>query len=391
MKYNFDEIVNRTNTNSLKWDFKENELPMWVADMDFKTCPQVIKAINKKAKLGVYGYSIINDDYFKYYRKWFKKRHKVDYKEEWMIYSSGVVACISSCVRKLSNIGENVLIMSPVYNIFYNSILNNFRKVISSDLVYKDGVYNIDFDDLENKMKDINTHLMILCNPHNPIGKNWSKEELTKIAKLAKKYNVYVISDEIHCDINKNKDDFVPFLSTCKEAKEVGITCLAMSKAFNIAGLQSACIVVPNKETHYKVWRQINTDECGEPNFFAIEANIAALKYGSNWLDQLNDYIYQNKVYFYNEVKKNLPFIKLNLNDATYLMWIDCSSICKDSEDLVKFIKDYSGLILTEGKEYGDNGKTFIRINLATQKERVIDGTNRFISSINEYIKINKK
>ncbi len=388
-KYNFDEITNRYDSNSLKWDYGKEKLPMWVADMDFKTCPDVIKAINKKAKIGIYGYTIVPDDYFLSYAKWFKRRHHVNYKTEWMIYCNGVVASISSIVRKLTTAGENVLVMPPVYNIFYNSILNNGRKVVSSDLVYKNNEYFIDFSDLENKMKDSQTNLLILCNPHNPIGKNWSKEELIKISKLAKKYNVYVISDEIHCDINKNSEDFVPFLGVSKEAKEMGIACLAMSKAFNIAGLQSACIVVPNEFTRFKVYRQINTDECGEPNFFAVEANIAALTKGEEWLNQLNEYIYRNKEYFYNEIRKQLPYLNINLNDATYLMWIDCSKITDDSKTLVKFIEEDSGLILNDGEEYGINGKTFIRINLATQFERVKDGTNRFINSIKNYTKIN--
>jgi len=177
-KYNFDEITNRYDSNSLKWDYTKDKLPMWVADMDFKTCPDVIKAINKKAKIGIYGYTVVPDEYFLSYAKWFKRRHHVNYKTEWMIYCNGVVASISSIVRKLTTPGENVLVMSPVYNIFYNSILNNGRKVVSSDLVYKNNDYLIDFLDLENKMKDLQTNLLILCNPHNPIGKNRSKEEL---------------------------------------------------------------------------------------------------------------------------------------------------------------------------------------------------------------------
>lgn len=387
MKYDFDKLTNRRNGNSLKWDVKQNELPMWVADMDFETCPALIKKMTELSEKGIFGYTIENHDYFEEYRNWFKRRHNINYEIDWMIYSTGVVAALSSIVRKLTTVGENVLIMSPVYNIFYNCILNNGRNVVSSDLIYENGKYEINFNDLKNKMKNEQTTLLILCNPHNPIGKNWTKDELIKICTLAKKYGLIVVSDEIHCDVNKNINDYVPFLSVSKEAKEIGIACHAMSKAFNIAGLQSACIVIPNKFLRHKVWREINTSECGEPNYFAIDANITCLKEGEERLNQLNEYIFNNKKYFYEEIKAKLPFSKLNLSDATYLMWVDVSHYAKSIDRLVEFIRDDSGLIVTSGTEYGKNGEGFIRINLATQLERVKDGTNRLIKSILRFSK----
>lgn len=387
MKYDFDKLTNRRNGSSLKWDVKQNELPMWVADMDFETCPALIKKMTELSEKGIFGYAIENHDYFEEYRNWFKRRHNINYEIDWMIYSTGVVAALSSIVRKLTTVGENVLIMSPVYNIFYNCILNNGRNVVSSDLIYENGKYEINFNDLENKMKNEQTTLLILCNPHNPIGKNLTKDELIKICTLAKKYGLIVVSDEIHCDVNKNINDYVPFLSVSKEAKEIGIACHAMSKAFNIAGLQSACIVIPNKFLRHKVWREINTSECGEPNCFAIDANITCLKEGEEWLNQLNEYIFNNKKYFYEEIKTKLPFAKLSLSDATYLMWVDVSHYAKSIDQLVEFIRNDSGLIVTSGTEYGKNGEGFIRINLATQFERVKDGTNRLIKSILRFSK----
>ncbi len=386
MKYNFDEKVNRFNSNSLKWDCKENELPMWVADMDFKTCQDVIDAISKKVNIGAYGYTIVPSLYFESYENFFKRRYGVEFKKEWMVYSTGVVAAISSMVRKLTCVGENVLIQSPTYNIFYNSIYNNGRNIISSDLVYKDGEYSIDFKDLEEKLADPQTSLMILCNPHNPIGRIWSKQELDQIGQLAKKHHVIVISDEIHCPITSPNTKYVPFYLANDINKDISITCLAMSKAFNIAGLQSACIVCKDPYLRHKVYRGINTDECGEPNFFAIEANIAALNNGDEYLDQLNEYIYENKKYFVSQINSKLPQLKVKLTDATYLIWIDVSSICQDSQDLVNFIQEKTGLIVTSGIEYGKNGKSFIRINLGTTKENVIDGTNRFINGVNLFI-----
>jgi cysteine-S-conjugate beta-lyase len=387
MKYNFDEEVNRFNCNSLKWDVKKGELPMWVADTDFKTLPEVIDAINKKINIGALGYSIVPDRYFEAYSSFWKRRHNVELKKEWMVYSTGVVAAISSMVRKLTSVGENVLIQSPVYNIFYNSIYNNGRNILSSDLVYKDGKYSIDFKDLEDKMANPQTSLMILCNPHNPVGKIWTKDELDRIGRLAYKYNVLVISDEIHCEnISPNKE-YVPFISANNINKDISVTCLAMSKAFNLAGLQSACIVCTNSNLRHKVYRGINTDECGEPNIIAIEGNIAALENGDQYLKELNEYIYKNKKYFVDTVISSLDNVSVRLTDATYLLWVDVSKITKNSDALVDFIREKTGLIVSSGSEYGKNGDGFIRINLATTFKNVQDGTSRFIKSIKDFTK----
>ena len=378
--YNFDEENNRRNSNSTKWNCKLNELPMWIADMDFKTCPDVIKAIKKRIQIGSFGYSDIPDEYFLEYKKWFKKYHNVDYEIEDMVYSSGVVASISSMVRKLTTPGEKVLVLSPVYNIFYNSIINNGRFVVTSNLIYNNFEYYIDFEDLENKMKDPQVSLMILSNPHNPVGKIFTKDELEKIAKCAKKNNVLIISDEIHCENITNGVKYTPFLSVSDDAREIGIACHSLSKAFNLAGLQSACVVSKNKLLRYKIWRGINTDEVGEPNFFACEATIAALKKGKKWLVELNNYIYDNKKYFTEKVNNELDLIHVQLTDATYMLWIDCTKLKIDSNTLVKNLREKTGLILSSGSVFGENGDGFLRINLATTKKNVIDATNRFIN-----------
>ena len=378
--YNFDEENNRRNSNSTKWNCKLNELPMWIADVDFKTCPDVIKAIKKRIQIGSFGYSDIPDEYFLEYKKWFKKYHNVNYEIEDMVYSSGVVASISSMVRKLTTPGEKVLVLSPVYNIFYNSIINNGRFVVTSNLIYNGFEYFIDFEDLENKMKDPQVSLMILCNPHNPVGKIFTKDELEKIAKCAKKHNVLIISDEIHCENITNGVKYTPFLSVSDDAREIGIACHSLSKAFNLAGLQSACVVSKNKLLRYKIWRGINTDEVGEPNFFACEATIAALKKGKKWLVELNNYIYENKKYFTEKVNNELDLIHVQLTDATYMLWIDCTKLKIDSNTLVKNLREKTGLILSSGSVFGENGDGFLRINLATAKKNVIDATNRFIN-----------
>lgn len=375
--YNFDDLANRRNTYSLKWNVKDNELPMWVADMDFKVAPFIKDAIKQRMDIEAYGYSLIPEEFFNSIISWYKRRHNVEFKREWMIYSSGVVAAISSMVRRLTNPGDNVIVQAPTYNIFYNSIINNKGVVLSNDLKYENGVFAIDFVDLEQKMSDEKTTLMILCNPHNPIGKIWSKEELERIGQLAKKYNVTVISDEIHCDLTDPGYEYVPFASINDVNREVSITCIAASKTFNIAGLQSACLIIPNEKLRKNVDRGLNNDEVAEPNFFSMEANIAAFTKGDLWVDELREYIYENKKYFYNFIKENLPNLHVIEGHATYLVFVDISYYSNDSVKFCKELREKTGLYVSDGEEYGKNAKSFFRINLATSRQNVKDGCRR--------------
>ncbi len=387
MKYNFDEIAKRENTYSLKYDETKVESPMWVADMDFKTYPGVIKAIEERTKIGAYGYSIIPDEYFDTIISWWKRRHNVTFNKEWMIFSSGVVCSLSSIVRKLTSVGENVLIQSPCYNIFYNSIINNGRNIVSNDLVYENGEYHIDFIDLDRKLSNPQTSMMILCNPHNPIGKIWTKEELEQIGFLAKKHNVIVVSDEIHCDFVSPSLHYVPFYSVNETNRDIAITLVSPGKTFNLAGLHTSCAIVKNPYLRHKVWRGLNTDEVAEPNFFAIASSIGAYKDGDEWVDELNEYIYENKKIFTEMLNKEVPFIHVVPSNATYLLWIDISSLHLDSVSFTKYLLETVSLRVSDGLEYGHNGDNFIRINLATNKENVIKGANKLIQAI---LKLNK-
>ncbi len=385
--YNFDEENNRFNTYSLKWDVKENELPMWVADMDFKTLPEVISALQEVASKGIFGYSIVCEEFFDAIIYWWEKRHHYLFKKENMIFTTGIVAAISSMVRKLTSVGENVLIQSPVYNIFYNSIYNNGRNIISNDLVYENGTYHIDFDDLEKKLANPQTSLMILCNPHNPIGKIWTKDELARIGHLCKKYNVIVISDEIHCDLCIPGCEYTPFFSASEECEQIGITCVAASKTFNLAGLQSACVIVNNPYLRHKVYRGVNTDEVAEPNIFAMKGNIAAFKYGEKWVNELNEYLYNNRQIVFLFLKEKLPHLYLVPSEATYLLWIDVSYYSNDSITLCDYIRKETGLYLSDGNEYGQNGCHFIRMNIATTSKRVEDGLKRLKLALDKLAK----
>ncbi len=380
--YDFDEVIDRRNTGSLKWDVAENELPMWVADMDFKTAPEIIDAISKRVAHGVFGYSIIPDEWNESYMSWWKRRHGLDIEKESLIFCTGVVPAISSTVRKLTTPGENVLIMTPVYNIFFNSIFNNGVNVLESPLAYENGRYFVDYDRLEKDLSDPQTSLMIFCNPHNPCGIIWTKEEIAKIGALCKKYNVTVISDEIHCDITAPGKSYVPFASVSKECADISITCIAPTKCFNMAGLQTAAVMVPNGFLRHKVWRALNTDEVAEPNAFAITAAIAAFDKGGPWLEELRGYLWENRKCVCDFVEKELPQIHIVDADATYLMWLDCSSLTDDSVAFTQMIREKTGLYISDGAEYGGNGRYFVRLNTACPRSVLKEGLKRLKTAI---------
>ena len=380
--YDFDEVIDRRNTGSLKWDVAENELPMWVADMDFKTAPEIIDAISKRVAHGVFGYSIIPDEWNESYMSWWKRRHGLEIEKDSLIFCTGVVPAISSTVRKLTTPGENVLIMTPVYNIFFNSIFNNGVNVLESPLGYEDGRYFVDYERLEKDLSDPQTSLMIFCNPHNPCGIIWTKEEIARIGALCKKYNVTVISDEIHCDITAPGRSYVPFASASKECADISITCIAPTKCFNMAGLQTAAVMVPNRFLRHKVWRALNTDEVAEPNAFAITAAIAAFDKGEPWLEELRCYLWENRKCVCEFVEKELPQIHIVDADATYLMWLDCSSLTDDSVEFTRMIREKTGLYISDGTEYGGNGRYFVRLNTACPRSVLKDGLKRLKTAI---------
>lgn len=376
-KYDFDKPTDRRKFATVKWDLPEGSLPMWVADMDFECAPKIREAVEARAAHGIFGYSDTPMEYFNAVSDFFERISGYRHDPEDMIFSTGVVAIISSCVRKLTTPAEKVLIQAPVYNIFYNSILNNGRVVVSSDLVYENGEYHIDFSDLEEKMSDPQTTLMILCNPHNPVGKIWSREELCRIGELAVKHGVRVISDEIHFPLSDPGKSCIPFASVSENCRKNSVTCVSASKAFNLAGIGAACAIVSDPALRHKVWRGINTDEVGEPNAFAISASIAAYTQCDDWLSEVREYIYENKIYCYDFIEKNIPGAKVIRADATYLIWVDVSQYTDDSADLKEKIFEKTGLYLSSGAAYGEPGRQFLRINLATQRANVIDGMNR--------------
>ncbi|MCQ2105839.1 MAG: pyridoxal phosphate-dependent aminotransferase [Fibrobacter sp.] len=378
---NFDKVVNRRGTNSLKWDVPENELPLWVADMDFATAPAVVDAIKKRTECAAFGYSIIPEEWNQAYVGWWKRRYNYEMDPESLIFCTGVVPAISSIVRKVTTPAENVVILTPVYNIFFNSIVNNGRNVLQCPLKNTAGVYSIDWDALEKALANPQTSLLIFCNPHNPVGKIWTAEEMARVGELCKKHSVTVISDEIHCDLTKPNKCYIPFASVSDTCRDISIVCMAPTKTFNIAGLQTAAVSVANPTLRHKVWRGLNTDEVAEPNVFAIQAAIAAYNEGEPWLDELLQYIQGNRELVTDFIAREIPQVKLIDAEATYLLWLDCKDFCKrhrmNSVQLQQDLRENAQVFLSDGSVYGDAGEGFMRMNIACPKATLQEALNR--------------
>lgn len=377
MGYDFDTPIDRRNTNAMKWNVGEEELPMWVADMDFQTAPQLRAALKKRVEHGVFGYSEVPGEWQEAYVSWWKRRHGFLMEPENLIFCTGVVPAISSIVRKLTTPNENVVLLTPVYNIFFNSIRNNGARVLECPLAFTDGVYSIDFSCLEKALSDPQTSLLIFCNPHNPVGKIWSADTLSRVGELCERYHVTVISDEIHCDLVRPGCGYTPFAAASEVCKKISITCLAPTKAFNIAGLQSAACYIPDPALHHKVWRALNTDEVAEPNSFATLAAVTAFHECGDWLDELNDYLFENRRLISEFLSSEVPEVSAVWADATYLVWLDVRRFPASSEEIADKLRETTGLYVLPGSEYGAAGEGFLRMNIACPKQVLLDGMER--------------
>lgn len=374
MKYNFDLPVNRRGTYSLKWDVPENELPMWVADMDFETAPEIREAIMRRASHGIFGYTAVPEEWYWAIGSWWQERYHFCMEKDWVIFCTGVVPAISSIVRKMTDVGEKIVLLTPVYNIFFNSIVNNGRYVLESALRYENGGYSIDLPDLEEKLAAPQATMMIFCNPHNPIGKIWDRDTLEKVGELCEKYHVLVVSDEIHCDLTDPGREYLPFASVSESCRNNSITCIAPTKTFNLAGLQTAAVVVPDGSLRHKVWRGLNTDEVAEPNVFAVTAAIAAWEKGAPWLEELRAYLFENKCAAAKFIQTQIPEVSLVRSEATYLLWLDCRKVTENDKKLAGFLRAETGLYLCAGSEYGKAGRGFLRMNIACTREVLEEG-----------------
>ena len=387
MNYDFDKPVNRRRTFSVKWDVKEQELPMWVADMDFETAPEIQDAVRRRAEHGAFGYTLIPDEWYEAIQEWWEKRHHFHLEKEWLIFCTGVVPAISSAVRKLTTPAEKVVLLTPVYNIFFNSVVNNGRYVLECPLSYDGEQYEIDLQALEEALADPQTTMLIFCNPHNPVGKIWSAETMKRVGDLCRKYHVVVVSDEIHCELTDPGKEYIPFASVSEACRDNSITCIAPTKTFNLAGLQTAAVIVPNPYLRHKIWRALNTDEAAEPNVFGMTAAIAAYQKGGPWLDALRSYLYENKQTARAFLETQLPKLHLVPSEATYLLWIDCKELTEHAKELGRFLREKTGLYLSEGSQYGKTGETFLRMNIACRRAVLEDGLERLKQGVEAYQK----
>ena len=379
MKYNFDKQISRRGTDSYKWDSAESEnvLPMWVADMDFRTAPAIVDALRRRVEHGIFGYTRVPDSYYEAVTGWFARRHGWTIDREWIIYTSGVVPAISAVIKALTVPGDKVLVQTPVYNCFFSSIRNNGCEMVSSPLVFASNTFTIDYEDLERKTADPKVKVMLLCNPHNPVGRVWTPEELQHIGDICLRNEVFVVADEIHCELTYEGYDYTPFASLSERFLQNSVTCVSPSKAFNLAGLQIANIIAADEEVRRRIDRAININEVCDVNPFGVIATMAAYNEGGEWLDALRKYLRGNYEYlrcFFGERLPQYPVLPL---EGTYLVWIDCRASGISSDAVALRLQEQQHLMVNSGTMYGPGGEGFIRLNIACPRALLADGLER--------------
>lgn len=389
MEYDFSRPTDRRGTDSYKWDSapEADIIPLWVADMDFETFPAITEALQRRVAHGIFGYTRVPEAYYEAVCRWFKKRHGWHINREDIIYTSGVVPAVSAVIKALTLPGDQVIVQGPVYNCFFSSIRNNGCETVSASLIYnkEELRYEIDFDDLERKLKHERARLMLLCNPHNPGGRVWTRDELTRVAELCRKYGVRVVSDEIHCELTLYDNEYVPFGSLPDELSRGSITCCSPSKAFNTAGLQIANIVCRDAEVRNRINRAININEVCDVNPFGVIALQAAYSNeGYEWLTQLRKYISANYDLLLERFARELPKCKVMRMEGTYLAWIDCSELHIPSDEIEKMLMHENKVWVNAGSMYGAEGAAFIRINMACTSELLNEGITRIVNGLGD-------
>lgn len=383
MKYDFDKTIDRRATNSYKWDSApEGVLPMWVADMDFRTAPAIIDALQKRVAHGIFGYTRVPDAYYDAVTSWFSRRYGWDIDREWIIYTSGVVPAVSAVIKALTVPGDKVIVQTPVYNCFFSSIRNNGCEIVSNPLRRTADTYEMDFDALERCAADPRAKVMLLCNPHNPAGRVWTPDELTRLGNICLRNGVTVVADEIHCELVYQGFKYTPFASLSDAFMHRSVTCVSPSKAFNIAGLQIANIVAFDNDLRSRIDKAININEVCDVNPFGVAATIAAYNEGEEWLNQLVDYLHGNYEAMAEFCRRELPEFPITRLEGTYLVWMDCSSLGMPSDALEHALLDDACLWLNAGTMYGAEGEGYMRWNIACPRSVMLDGLNRFLNFV---------
>lgn len=389
MEYDFSRPTDRRGTDSYKWDSapEADIIPLWVADMDFETFPSITEALQQRVAHGIFGYTRVPEAYYKAVCNWFGKHHGWHINREDIIYTSGVVPAVSAVIKALTLPGDQVIVQGPVYNCFFSSIRNNGCEMVSNSLIYnkEELRYEIDFDDLERKLAHERARLMLICNPHNPGGRVWTRDELTRVAELCHKYGVRVVSDEIHCELTLYDNEYVPFGSLPDELSHGSITCCSPSKAFNTAGLQIANIVCRDAEVRNRIDRAININEVCDVNPFGVIALQAAYSdEGYEWLTQLREYISSNYNLLRERFARELPKCKVMRMEGTYLAWIDCSELHISSDEIEEMLMHENKVWVNAGSMYGAEGAAFIRINMACTSELLNEGITRIVKGLGD-------
>lgn len=387
MEYDFSRPTERRGTDSYKWDSapETDIIPLWVADMDFETFPAITEALQRRVAHGIFGYTRVPEAYYEAVCNWFGKHHGWHINREDIIYTSGVVPAVSAVIKALTLPGDQVIVQGPVYNCFFSSIRNNGCETVSNSLIYnkEELRYDIDFDDLERKLAHERARLMLICNPHNPGGRVWTRDELTRVAELCRKYGVRVVSDEIHCELTLYDNEYVPFGSLPDELSHGSITCCSPSKAFNTAGLQIANIVCRDTEVRNRIDRAININEVCDVNPFGVIALQAAYSdEGYEWLTQLRAYISSNYDLLRERFARELPKCKVMRMEGTYLAWIDCSELHISSDEIEEMLMHENKVWVNAGSMYGTEGAAFIRINMACTSELLNEGITRIVNGL---------
>lgn len=389
MEYDFSRPTERRGTDSYKWDSapEADIIPLWVADMDFETFPCITEALQRRVAHGIFGYTRVPEAYYEAVCNWFGKHHGWHINREDIIYTSGVVPAVSAVIKALTLPGDQVIVQGPVYNCFFSSIRNNGCETVSNSLIYnkEELRYEIDFDDLERKLAHERARLMLICNPHNPGGRVWTRDELTRVAELCHKYGVRVVSDEIHCELTLYDNEYVPFGSLPDELSRDSITCCSPSKAFNTAGLQIANIVCRDAEVRNRIDRAININEVCDVNPFGVIALQAAYSdEGYEWLTQLRAYISSNYDLLRERFARELPKCKVMRMEGTYLAWIDCSELHISSDKIEEMLMHENKVWVNAGSMYGTEGAAFIRINMACTSELLNEGITRIVKGLGD-------
>ena len=388
MKFNFDKIIDRTNNFSAKWsemnkNFGTNNLlPMWVADMDFLTAPCVMEALKDRLEQGIFGYTTRPSSYNESIVNWLDNRFSWKINQEWLMFSPAVITSISLLIQNLTQKNDKIMIQEPVYSPFHSIVESNERNLVISPLVkLDDGSYVMDYEDIEAKIKDVK--VFILCNPHNPVGRVWTREELTRLGEICLKHNVLVISDEIHSDIILKNHKHTPFASISKEFRENTITCMAPTKTFNLAGLQSSFLVISNPYYYEVMDKAFSILDIKRNNAFSLVATEAAYNYGEDWLYELIKYIEDNVDFAIDYIKNHIPQLKVKKPEGTYLLWVDVSDLNVDKEDLKNALINKGRIALSDGSSFGIGGDGYYRINLACPRSMVLEGLKRIEFAIN--------